>query len=150
MTSLLLGLALLLVAPAFGDAGETPVYTNADLEKFGPPSETAPVPIDEDASWEFVGDFLAREQAKIESERAADLARREVEIKQDRPPRLPRYRPAYPVYGNIHVGYHPHPFRIAIPYDHPRARPVKESKKKLLGSDAFPSNRRRAEREARR
>jgi hypothetical protein len=88
------GLLLLLVSPALSsEAGPTPtegsvdrqpvrVYTNADLERFGPVSDTA-APAPEGAGWEFVAEFLEREYGRLDAERAYDLERRRVEAEAE-------------------------------------------------------------------
>jgi hypothetical protein len=80
---------------------EVPLYTNADLEKFGPPSAPAPEtppPATEtaDGQWRFVQEHLEREYARMAYDRGLELE----ESLGD-----PAYRPeenapaVYPYYG---------------------------------------------------
>ena len=48
---------------------QVPVYTNADLLKFGDPEPVAPPATDADRQWEFVHDYIDRELSRIESDR---------------------------------------------------------------------------------
>jgi hypothetical protein len=94
--------------PSADGAGDEPVrvYTNADLERFGPPSPgPEPATVGDDRGWEFVREFLAREHARLDAERAWDLERRRVEIEEERVLRE-RWRTVwyYPGYGYT-VGY---------------------------------------------
>ena len=84
------------------DEEEVYVYTNADVEKLVPlPAGQSSVytPFDAEA-WEFVSAFIARERAKIISDRDHELERDRVEIEADRPvgygERYPYYRPRVP------------------------------------------------------
>jgi hypothetical protein len=82
VTALGLVAGLLAVAPATAEepVSGTPLYTNADLERFDvtPRSSTAgpiaPAP-GEDGDWQFVADHLAREYARIDAERVAAVER---------------------------------------------------------------------------
>ena len=144
------GVALALVSPVVADDAQVEdgvrTYTNADLKKFGPPSDTEPVPFDEQASWKFVSEFIEHERARIDADRAYALARRQATLDERMADRR-RYTLPYSYYGYGHgYGYdhgptgHPH-----ARHGQPGTAPPPE---KLSGVDAFPSNRRRAEREA--
>ncbi len=55
-----------------------PLYTNADLEKFGPPtSAPGPVGVADEGEWQSVSEFLDREYARIDAERQYELDREE-------------------------------------------------------------------------
>jgi hypothetical protein len=77
--SLRVAVALLAVAPA---VAEPPLYTNADLERYGAPTATPPAPVAPDPGagegWKFVADHLAREYQRIEAERDARWAEAQV------------------------------------------------------------------------
>jgi len=90
------------------DEEEVYVYTNADIEKLEPiPTGRPPVYTSFDTeAWAFVSEFIARERAKITSDRDHELERERVEIEADRP-----------------VGYgERYPFYLRVPYG--RARPL--------------------------
>jgi hypothetical protein len=74
----------LLGAPS--SAGDEPVrvYTNADLEELPAPAPAAAASegVEDELGWQFVAQFLEREHARIESERAAELERRRLELEQ--------------------------------------------------------------------
>lgn len=78
------------------------VYTNADLERFGPPSVDAePAAAKDDPGWEFVTEFLAREHERLDAQRAYDLERRRADLAEETAERrraLPVYY--YPCYGH--------------------------------------------------
>ena len=66
-----------------GDRAESVrVYTNRDLERFGPPDDTTAAP-PRDPGWEFVTDFLEREYRRLDADRAFDLERRRVEAETE-------------------------------------------------------------------
>lgn len=92
------------------------VYTNADLERFGPPSVDAePAATDVDPGWEFVTEFLAREHERLDAQRAYDLERRRADLAEKATERR-RARPVYyyPYYGHTftHVSRYPRGHRI--------------------------------------
>jgi len=132
-----------------------PVYTNSDLERlFGPPSvDSGPVDTNDDADWEFVTEFLEREHSRIDADRSYDIERRRQRLEDDRTTR--RDSPigyGYPYYGyahgNVRLG-HPNRQGGRIVPLHARPSLARYRKaKRLSGVDAFPSNRRRAERNA--
>jgi hypothetical protein len=69
------------VALAAAENGEPArVYTNADLLPFGPPSTPVPAVVQEDPGWTFVVDFIERERARIDAERALELERRHAAV----------------------------------------------------------------------
>ncbi len=80
---------LLLIAPVWATVfsasadgssvqGDVPLYTNADLEKFGTASSAPGQPIAEtEAGWRAVQEFLDREYARIEADRAYEQQRLE-------------------------------------------------------------------------
>ena len=84
------------------------VYTNADLEEFERP-ETSVEPYVEEwyDGWEFVSQYLAREYARIDADRAYGLAQEELDLR--RPRELePRYALAYAPYGPFVPRFHGH------------------------------------------
>jgi hypothetical protein len=129
------------------------LYTNADLLQFGPPADPAQataVSHDEHRAWEFVGDFLAREQARIAGNRSHDLERRRVDIEEEtvdrryarrglaypyayghhfRNDRRPVRRAGRPTLGGPIVPLHARPSQAQVQ----RARAIRRS-----GTDAFP------------
>lgn len=108
------------------DDAEVRVYTNADLEKYGPPS---PVEPREEEDWTFVQEFIERERAEIASRRAYELERLRVEQEGEAlaPEPEPRYVFPYPIVrapwlkprlgGNLHRPGRP-------PGDGPRREPT--------------------------
>jgi hypothetical protein len=99
--------------PAAGEP--VPLYTNADLEKFGPPSgPNEPVWVQDKGEWQFVREFLDRAYARLDAERRHDLER----AAMDRVPPSGRPRYALP-----YAGYWGYP--AWRPYGSPRwnARP---------------------------
>lgn len=58
-----------------------PLYTNADLERFAPaPAPSVPVAAtDREGDWRFVVEFLEREQARLDAERARELELKRLE-----------------------------------------------------------------------
>jgi len=74
---------LVLAGPGQSSRAESPepvrVYTNADLEKFGPPAPRVPPLVETEVGWRFVTEFIEREQARIDAERENDLKRREAD-----------------------------------------------------------------------
>jgi len=87
------------------------VYTNADLERLGPPSAGNQVRTGaDDPGWEFVTEFLAREHARLDAERAWELARRRAVLEEEAalPPRIYGWSP-HAFYGHPHgrSGRHP-------------------------------------------
>ncbi len=69
-----------------GDAREhdcPTLYTNADLERFGPPSPppaAAPAAVREDEAWAFVEGFLERQSMRLQADRRYELELRELEV----------------------------------------------------------------------
>ena len=158
-------LAVLAAGPLAAQTGPLPgdgepvepvrVYTNADLERFGPPSGDAePVAVDDDRGWEFVTEFLAREHARLDAERSHELERRRAAIEEEvaaRPRARPTYYYPYYGYGYVHVGRHHrgHRFKTVgtttvggriVPL-HARPTLVEVQRAKAIrrsGTDAFP------------
>jgi hypothetical protein len=63
-------------APEAAPDEPVPVYTNADLERFGPSDAPAgPVTTPDEGDWEFVQAFLDREYARVDTERDYELLR---------------------------------------------------------------------------
>ncbi len=98
--------ALALPAPLRAEPppAEEPVrlYTNADLEKFGPPTgPDAPVRVPDAGEWRIVQEFLDREHARLDAERRYELDRAalEPEVAPDEGDRLRGYFPFYGWYG---------------------------------------------------
>ncbi len=109
------------------DEEEAYVYTNADVEKLEPiPIGQPPVYVAFDTeAWAFVSAFIARERAKISSDRDHELERERVEIEADRPV---GYGERYPYY------------RSRVPYD--RVRPLpRVHDDHDSGEDATPATR---------
>lgn len=109
-------------AGAPGEAAAVPVFTNADLERmFGPPSgPEAPVEPGIPDDWAFVGEFLDRQWARLDAERALDLAARGAEA-GDRPE--PRRRWIAPYCGVYGASWGALPYRY--PGSHPQLRPAR-------------------------
>ncbi len=62
---------------------EVRLYTNADLEKFGPPPDAMTrVVQDDDRGWEFVTAFLERERARLDADRAYELNWRRLDLEE--------------------------------------------------------------------
>lgn len=153
----MLVLLLVALAPAALADDEDQVYTNLDLERmFGPPSaDTGPVVTDDDTDWEFVTDFLEREHARIDADRSYDIERRRQRLDVDRTTRRSSHiTHGYPyhgyAHGNVRLG---HPSRQGGRIVPLHARPSlalinRRKAQRLSGVDAFPGNRRRAERNA--
>jgi len=95
------------------------VYTNADVEKLEPlPTGRTLVDTSFDTqAWEFVAAFLARERAKITSDRDHDLERDRVEIEAERPVGYGERYPSYP----LRVGH------AVLPRVREDARPVENA-----------------------
>jgi len=97
----------LVMAPAWMLAGDgVPVFTNADLERYGnayatPSSPPASALSDLDSGWEFVERTLAREADREDAQAArSEQRRREAEAREDAWNREPRYSVPYGgVYG---------------------------------------------------
>jgi hypothetical protein len=138
------------------------VYTNADLERFGPPAvDSAPVAPHDDTEWKFVTDFIEREQVRIDAERAYRLEQRRVTIEEqsveDRRSHG-RYIQPYGVYpyGNTSVrhgrkrGRHAGSSsvlgdRIVPLHARPSGAQIQRAKAiRRSGVDAFPSNARKS------
>jgi hypothetical protein len=159
--AILRGFALVLLLVALSPAARADdadrVYTNLDLERlFGPPSvNTGPVVTNDDADWEFVKEFLEREHARIDADRSYELERRRQRLETDRTTRRDAHisygYPYYPyAHGNVRLS---HPSRqggrIVPLHARPSLAQINRSKaRRLSGVDAFPGNRRRAERSA--
>jgi hypothetical protein len=98
-------LLLLAAGPVLADEenGEVRVYTNEDLLlKYGPPpSEPAGQPVRDDAAWDFVAEFLEREYARLDADRAYDLEHRRVELEEEAVSR----RDSYAVAGYPYLPY---------------------------------------------
>ena len=138
------------------------VYTNADLDRFGPPSIDAdPAAKDDDPGWEFVTEFLAREYERLDAERSYDLERRLSALEAEAAERR-RVRPTYyyPYYGHAftHVGRHPGAHRggtvrtttvggLIVPlHARPTLAEVQRAKAiRRSGADAFPHRARRTD-----
>jgi len=58
------------------------VYTNADLERYGPVADT-PTPATDGPEWKFVTEFLDREYERLDADRAYDLERLRVEAESE-------------------------------------------------------------------
>jgi hypothetical protein len=138
------------------------VYTNADLERFGPPEAAAdPAAADEDPGWEFVTEFLAREYERLDAERSFDLERRRAALEEETASRR-RSRPGYYrpylghpfAHGKRHARKHRAPRATAtspggriVPL---HARPSLTQRQwanatRRSGADAFPSRARRTD-----
>jgi hypothetical protein len=101
--------------PVTGTAPDEPVplYTNADLAKFGPPGGTdQPVRVQDEGKWEFVQAFLDREYARVDAEREHDLRRAAAEgrLRQVAPTCARYVAPFLGVYG----------FPGVMPFRYPR------------------------------
>jgi hypothetical protein len=73
-------------APAEGSAAEeVPLYTNEDLDKYGPPSgPDVPVAVavaSGDGDWRAVQQFLDREYARLDAERRYELEREALRLR---------------------------------------------------------------------
>lgn len=93
-------------APAgTGDETTVRVYTNADLERFGPRAEPCPgPPVDDSAERRFVADFIEREYARIAEDKRLSLER-ELLDRRSEPP-APRWvAPWFGVYGHRWIGF---------------------------------------------
>jgi hypothetical protein len=138
------------------------VYTNADLERFEPLAvDSTPVAPHDDAQWEFVSDFIEREQARIDADRAHRLEQRWVEIEERSVERNRSYvrgvlpYGVYP-YGNAHRRHGARPRhhvrstpnlggRITPLHARPSLAQVNRAKAtRRSGVDAFPSNARKS------
>lgn len=128
--------ALVVVAAGIGSGaqdGEVPLYTNEDLERFGPTQTPVPDPPppsveDVDRQWDFVQEHLDRERSRIETDRALRI---EETLAEPAPaPEGERYV-GYPIYGRF--GYNGYPYRYGhvrrdryhtqpYPYDRRTAR----------------------------
>jgi hypothetical protein len=80
---------------------EVPLYTNADLEKYGPPETPNPAPPpparqEDDGRWEFVQEHLDREYDRIATDRRLDL---EESLVQPAPEPVDDGYVGYPIYG---------------------------------------------------
>jgi hypothetical protein len=111
--------------------GEVPLYTNEDLDRFGPAQTPAPDPPppsvdDVDRQWDFVQEHLDRERARIQTDRALSIE----ESLAEPAPENERYV-GYPIYGRF--GYNGYPYRYGhvrpdryhiqpYPYDRRTAR----------------------------
>jgi hypothetical protein len=161
---------LLIATPVVAQTDEAElvhVYTNADLERLGPlPVASEPVAAnDDDAAWEFVAEFLAREHARLDAARAHDLDRRQVDLEEESvtrrrsygtyvyphhyPYRGHRYgdRRHRPGNGLPHVGT-PSSLGGRIVPLHARPTLAQAQRAKAIqrsGTDAFPSNARSAD-----
>ncbi len=139
-----------------------PLYTNADLLRFGPPStDPRPVTTMSDADWDSIAAFLARADARLDAERSYELERRRVSYEERAADRQGRPRFAYPFYGfdarssghRYRPGSHgkPHPSQEAglgrpiVPlHARPSLAQLQWAKAtRHSGVDAFPSNARR-------
>lgn len=102
-----------------GRSAKTPrLYTNADLEKFGPPSPSVPTPsVVGQADWEFVQSYLDREQERLDADRRHALELEKIEAEADHTPRIfyigltagPRFGFFRPVHGRPHRRHPPGP-----------------------------------------
>jgi hypothetical protein len=74
---------LLVLSAAFAVAEEpVRVYTNADLAKFGPPSDpTVEPPRNDGEGWQFVIDFIERQHAQLKQQKDQELDRQLVEAR---------------------------------------------------------------------
>jgi hypothetical protein len=82
---------------------EVPLYTNADLEKYGPPetpNPPSPPPASQasDGRWVFVQDHLDREYSRIATDRRLDL---EESLVQPAPQPVDDGYVGYPFYGRL-------------------------------------------------
>ena len=106
-------LLLAVALPAVAADEEIPLYTNADLEKYGPPtSEPGERVVDsyEDPGWEFVTDFIRRQKQHIAAERNYDLQRARVdnEAREIEQRYAPSYSPWFPYYLYPGLGHGKH------------------------------------------
>lgn len=111
-------IVVLAAIPAFasGADGETvPLYTNEDLEQFGPPAERSGVVVprpDPALQWKFVRQYLDRQYERIDAERQwrMELVRmREEEEARDAEVRSRQYLLLPPFVG--YPGFYRHPGR---------------------------------------
>lgn len=80
-----LAVAWVTTVVAWGSDGVTPrLYTNADLERFEAETGTGVIEPagDSDADWRFVIEFLEREHARLDSQRAFELERLRLEARR--------------------------------------------------------------------
>ncbi len=108
-TILLLAAAL----PAVAVADEIPLYTNADLEKYGPPTSESGQRVADSSEiqdWQFVTDFIRRQHEQIAAERAHDMERARVnnEAREIERRYAPSYSPWFPYYLYPGLGHHKH------------------------------------------
>ena len=118
-TALLIGL-LNFLAPLPAGAQEpaaaepVPLYTNEDLEKFGPvpPAPDDPVYRGNDLGWEFVIEFINREHERLDAERSNALERARIRTEERENesahrgyvPYVPSYYPGFSGRRYGHVG----------------------------------------------
>ena len=157
MAWMLLASATVATAAEIGEP--VPLYTNADLEKFGPPAEVSPATVVEDPGWEFVIDFLERERAGIDADRAHALDQRHVGLAEDEAARRPAFGHGYPTFYAhpfVHRTHRPARARPGVHRGSPsnalgnrivplHARPSNAMRQRARaiqhsGVDAFPSN----------
>ena len=114
-------------AVAHTSSGQPMMLRYADVEKLEPiPTGQSPVYVAFDTeAWAFVSAFIARERAKITSDRDHELERERVEIEADRPV---GYGERYPYY------------RSRVPYDWVRPLPRVHDDDDS-GEDATPATR---------
>lgn len=91
------------------------LYTNADLERFGPshPRAAPPEAFDEAGAWQFVSDFLERQRIALEAEQKLRLERQAIEAVGAGPERCRRryVAPFAGVFGST---------LVALPFRFPR------------------------------
>ena len=127
---------VLVIASGIGSGaqdGEVPLFTNADLERFGPPQTPAPDPPppsteDVDRQWDFVQEHLDRERSRIQTDRVLSI---EESLAEPAPAPQDDGYVGYPIYGRF--GYNGYPYRYGhvrpdrnriqpYPYDRRTAR----------------------------
>jgi len=116
-------------------AGEpVPLYTNADLEKFGPPTAPdGPVRTPDGGEWRFVQEFLDREYARVDADRRHDLDRAVVD-EYTAPPE-PRYRLLSPYYGySGYYGYRGYDGYPGYPRTYPYGVPAQDGRLHRAGN----------------
>jgi hypothetical protein len=109
--------------PSSGEAPEpVRLYTNADLEQFGPPTAPdAPVDAGIPGDWAFVQAFIDREYARLDVEFDRALARSAAEAA---PPASSHY--VLP-YAGWYGGYYPYSWRGRTPHHGAGTRPEPRS-----------------------
>ena len=90
---------LLGVTRAVGADEQVPLYTTEDLERMYGPSTAPDRPFgtaSEPEDWTWVEQYLDRQYARLDADRAYDLSRRSLDIEEQRVSYAPTYAYAYP------------------------------------------------------